>query len=143
VRHNLTIDQLGDLLERPLVSTLATYRRNGDVLLSPVWHEWRDGGLNICALPDDVKVRHIRRDPRASVVVYDQEPPYRGLELRASPYLLEEPSTYATVLRRIAVRYLGETEGSAYADTAGERGLVIRLEPGELRTWDFADDFAG
>jgi len=47
------------------------------------------------------------------------------------------------VLRRIAVPYLGESEGGAYADTAGERGLVIRLEPGDLRTRDFADDFGG
>lgn len=143
MRHNLSIEQLGDLVERPLVSTLATYRRSGSVLLSPVWHEWRDGGINICALPDDVKVRHIRRDPRASVVIYDQEPPYRGLELRATPRLLEEGIRYAEVLRRIAVRYLGESEGGAYAESAGERGLVIRLEPGELRTWDFADDFRG
>jgi len=44
-------------------------------LLSPVWHEWRDGGLNICAAADDVKVRNVRNDPRARVVVYDQEPP--------------------------------------------------------------------
>lgn len=143
MRHNLSIEQLGDLVERPLVSTLATYRRSGSVLLSPVWHEWRDGGINICALPDDVKVRHIRRDPRASVVIYDQEPPYRGLELRATPRLLEEGIRYAEVLRRIAVRYLGESEGGAYAESTGERGLVIRLEPGELRTWDFADDFSG
>ena len=143
MRHDLSIQQLGDLLELPLVSTLATYRRNGTVLLSPVWHEWHDGGLNICAMPSDVKVRHIRRDPRASVVIYDQVPPYRGLELRSSPRLLEDGPTYAAVIRRIAVRYLGEREGSAYAATAGERGVVIRLEPGELRTWDFADDFAG
>lgn len=143
MRHDLSIEQLGDLVDRPIVSTLATYRRDGTVLLSPVWHEWRDGGLNICALQDDVKVRHMRRDSRASVVIYDQQPPYRGLELRGSPRLSTDGTTYAAVIRRIAVRYLGEAEGAAYADTAGERGVVIRLEPGELRTWDFADDFAG
>jgi PPOX class probable F420-dependent enzyme len=143
VRHNLSIEQLGDLLERPLVATLATYRRDGNVLLSPVWHEWHDGGFHICDTPDDVKVRHIRRDPRASLVVYDQEPPYRGLEIRCVPRLLEDGSTYAAALRRIALRYLGVKNGNAYADGAGPRGLVIRLEDGELRTWDFADDFGG
>ena len=59
------------------------------------------------------------------------------------PTLDERSPEEAAVIRRIAVRYLGEREGSAYAATAGERGVVIRLEPGELRTWDFADDFAG
>lgn len=75
MRHDLTIEQLGDLVHLPLVATLATYRRDGTVLLSPVWHEWRDGGFNVCATPDDVKVRQIRRDPRASLVVYDSAPP--------------------------------------------------------------------
>jgi PPOX class probable F420-dependent enzyme len=143
VRHDLTIEQLGDLVHLPLVATLATYRRDGTVLLSPVWHEWRDGGFNVCATPDDVKVRQIRRDPRASLVVYDSAPPYRGVELRARPLLVEDGTTYAAVLRRVAVRYLGESNGGAYANTAGERGLVIRLEPGQLRTWDFVGDFAG
>ena len=140
MRRNLSIDDLGDLLDLPLVSTLATYRKDGTVLLSPVWHEWRDGGVNVCAWPNDVKVRHIRRDPRASLVVYDQVPPYRGLELRSTPRLVEDGGSYAEVLLRLAVRYLGRAAGREYADGAGDRGLVIRLEPGELRTWDFADE---
>ncbi len=41
--------------------------------------------------------------------------------------------------RAIAVRYLGE-EGEAYA-AGGHDEIVIRLEPGTLRAWDFADDF--
>ena len=142
MRHDLTIEQLGNLLELGLVSTLATYRKDGSALLSPVWHEWRDGGFNICVAPNDVKVRHIRRDARAILVVYDQDPPYRGVELRATPRLVDDGATYAAILRRVAVRYLGESRGDAYANSAGERGVVIRLEPGELRTWDFADDIS-
>src|SRR5207237_341634 len=46
------------------------------------------------------------------------------------------------VLRRIAVRYLGERAGNAYADKAAWEGVVLRLEPGELRAWDFADEYA-
>lgn len=37
----------GDLLDKPLVAVLATLRTDGTVLLSPVYHEWRDGGFNI------------------------------------------------------------------------------------------------
>jgi PPOX class probable F420-dependent enzyme len=140
VRHDLSVEQLGNLVHLPLVSTLATYRRDGSVLLSPIWHEWRDNGFNICAGSNDIKVRQIRRDGRASVVVYDQERPYRGLELRGTPSIIEDGSLYAAVLRRVAIRYLGETNGGAYADAAGDRGVIIRLQPGVLRTWDFADE---
>lgn len=38
---------LGDLLDKPLVAVLATLRTDGTVLLSPGYHEWRDGGFNI------------------------------------------------------------------------------------------------
>jgi len=133
VRKNLTPDDLGDLLEQPLVAVLATYRLDG-VLLSPVWHRWREGGFDVATGRDDVKVRHLRRDPRASIVVYEHVPPYRGIEVRGEARL--EPAGDA--VRRIAIRYLGERDGTAYADSAGDDTL-IRLEPGRLRAWDFAD----
>jgi hypothetical protein len=46
-----------------------------------------------------------------------------------------------SVVSRIAARYLGQEAGERYAETGGD-DLLIRLEPGELRAWDFADDFA-
>ena len=139
MRKGLTPDDLGDLLELPLVAVLATYRRDGTVLLSPVWHEWRDNGFNVVTGSRDIKAAHLRRDPRASIVVCDDDPPYRGLELRARARLSTPEDR--SILRRIATRYLGPEAGDRYAETAGDN-LLVRLEPGELRAWDFADDFA-
>jgi hypothetical protein len=48
------IGNLGDVLERPLVAVLATYRRDGTVLLSPIWHEWRDNGFSVEAVAQRV-----------------------------------------------------------------------------------------
>jgi len=139
MRKGLTPEDLGDLLELPLLAVLATYRRNGTVLLSPVWHEWRDGGFQVMTASRDGKAGHLRRDPRASIVVCDDCPPYRGIEIRTTARLrmLEDGS----VVSRIAARYLGQEAGERYAETGGD-DLLIRLEPGELRAWDFADDFA-
>jgi len=137
VRKRLTPADLGDLLELPRVAVLATYRRDGTVLLSPVWHEWRDGGFNVVTGSRDVKAVHLRRDPRASIVVYDDAPPYRGIEVRAQAQLV--PLDERSIVRRIATRYLGPEEGERYAEGSGD-DLLVRLEPGELRAWDFADD---
>ena len=41
MRKHLAIEELGDLVELPLLAVLATHRRDGSVLLSPVWPEWR------------------------------------------------------------------------------------------------------
>jgi PPOX class probable F420-dependent enzyme len=139
MRKGLAVEDLGDLTELPLVAVLATYRRDGTVLLSPVWHEWRDGGFNVVTGPHDVKAVHLRRDPRASIVVCDDSPPYRGIELRCTARL--DTTGVHEVVERIASRYLGPEAGSSYAETSGD-GLLIRLEPGGLRAWDFADDFS-
>ncbi|MGN6170096.1 MAG: pyridoxamine 5'-phosphate oxidase family protein [Solirubrobacteraceae bacterium] len=137
MRKDLDPDDLDGLLERPLVAVLATYRANGEVLLSPVWHRWRDGGFDVLTGWDDVKARHLRRDPRAGILVYEHEPPYRGIEVKGRALLgRADPD----IVRAMAVRYLGVEKGEAYAAGAGDNTLV-RLEPGHLRAWDFADDF--
>jgi PPOX class probable F420-dependent enzyme len=138
VRRDLAIDDLGDLLEQRLVAVLATYRRDGGVLLSPVWHEWRDGGFDLATGAGDVKVQHLRRDPRASIVVCEHVPPYRGVELRAHARFVTEGAHEAAV--RLAVRYLGKEQGEAYVACEAD-DVLIRLEPGELRAWDFADEY--
>lgn len=139
MRRDLTVDDIGDLVVLPLLATLATYRQDGTVLLSPVWHEWRDGGFNVVTGSRGVKARQLRRDSRASIVVAEHSPPYRGVELRGSARLLTA-GVEAAVLR-IASRYLGQEAGAAYARQAPD-DLVIRLEPGDLRVWDFADELS-
>jgi PPOX class probable F420-dependent enzyme len=135
----LTIAQLGDFVREPWCATLATYRSNGTVLLSPVWHEWVDGGFNVVTLANDVKAKHLRRDLRAGLVVAENSPPYRGIEVSARAVLGSDSAGRA--LARIAVRYLGPERGEAYARAASAESLVIiRIEPGRLRTWDFADE---
>ncbi len=133
------IEPLGDLVELPLLAVLATHRRNGSVLLSPVWHEWRDGGFNVVTLSGDGKVNHLRQDARANIVVCEQVPPYRGVELRTEARLLTDGVHDATL--RIASRYLGSKAGADYAENGGD-DLLVRLEPGHLRAWDFADDLS-
>jgi PPOX class probable F420-dependent enzyme len=137
MRKNLTVDDLGDLVGLPLLAVLATYRRDGTVLLSPVWHEWRHGGFQVVTGSGDVKAAHLRRDPRASIVVCEHSPPYRGVELRGRARLVT--AGVADAVTRIASRYLGPEAGAAYAER-GNDDLLIRLEPGDLRAWDFADD---
>jgi len=99
------MDDLGDLAELRLLAVLATYRHDGTVLLSPVWHEWRGGGFHIVTSSRDVKAVHLRRDPRANIVVCEHSPPYRGVEFRCNAQLLTAGAGDA--VKRIASRYLG------------------------------------
>jgi PPOX class probable F420-dependent enzyme len=142
VRKNLPVEELGDFLEQPFNATLATYRRDGSALLSPVWHEWRDGGFSIITGPDDVKLRHIERQGRAVAVVSDNDFPFRGVEVSGAPSIVRDKVFSRDTLERIAIRYLGEARARVYLSNSTGDSVVIRLEPGQLRTWDFADDAA-
>jgi PPOX class probable F420-dependent enzyme len=138
VRTNLRVEDLDGFLDEPLVAVLATLRSDGSVLLSPVWHEWRDGGFNVWVGADDVKARHLRRDPRASILVAESQPPLRGIEVRGSARIVEEDAVETAV--RIASRYIGPERGAAYVRSSTGRHVTVRLEPGVLRAWDFADE---
>ena len=139
MRTGLTVDDLNGFLELPVVAVLATHQRDGTVLLSPVWHRWRDGGFEIWVGGNDVKVRHLRRDPRATVLVAETDPPYRGVEVRGEAAFIER-DVVASALE-IASRYVGEERGTAFVGSNAADDLIVRVAPGEIRVWDFADDF--
>jgi hypothetical protein len=82
-----------------------------------------------------VQTRHLRRDPRATILVAEAGPPFRGIEIRGEARFIEDDVT------ETAVRYLGPQEGAAYVDAANGTGVIVRIEPGHVRTWDFADEY--
>lgn len=77
------------LLEAPSPAVLTTYRKDGSVLVSPVWFRWATGFFEVVIAEGDVKLRHRARDPRCILVVFDSVPPFRGVEVRGVPELVE------------------------------------------------------
>ena len=57
MRTNLSVEDLGTFLDEPRVAVLATLRVDGTVLLSPVYHEWREGAFNVVIETQNVKAR--------------------------------------------------------------------------------------
>ena len=138
MRDDLAIQDLSEFLADPVVATLATYGADGTIRLSPVWCEWMDGGFNVVVADGDVKARHLELDSRASLVVYENDPPYRGVEIRTTVVLANEGAHEAEV--RMAYKYLGADKAESWLASTNWDPLLVRLEPGEIRVWDFADD---
>jgi PPOX class probable F420-dependent enzyme len=136
VNRGLTPDQLDGLLDERRLATLATIRKDGTILLSPLWYSWEDGGFTLAVAAGDGKLKHIDREPRVSIVVAEDEFPYRGFEVRGVARIVDVP--YGPEIRRIATRYVGPAAADYYDDERG--GTVLRVEPGDARGWDFRDD---
>jgi PPOX class probable F420-dependent enzyme len=136
MNRGLSPDQLDGLLDELRLATLATIRQDGSILLSPIWYIWEDGGFTLGISAGDGKLKHMAREPRVTIVVAEDELPYRGFEIRGLAQLTDIP--YGPVMRRIARRYVGPKGEGFYADS--HDGVVVRIESGDRRGWDFRDD---
>ena len=136
MNRGLTPDDLGGLLDEVHLAHLATFRKDGSVLLSPIWYLWEDGGFTLGMAAGDGKLTHLARDPRVTIVVGEDAFPYRGFEMRGTATLPDIP--YGPTIRRIAERYVGAKGAAFYDDDHG--GTIVRIEDGQSRGWDFRDD---
>jgi PPOX class probable F420-dependent enzyme len=127
-------EKVRSLLEAPAPAVLATYRKDGSALVSPVWFRWRYGGFEVVIAEGDVKLRHLAANPECTLVVFETVPPFRGVEVRGTAELIEGDVTSAR--REIASRYLGEDAGQRYAAQRSKPGVLVRLEASEPRVWD-------
>lgn len=141
MRRGLRPGDLGDLLERPECATLAVHLEDGGLLLRPVWFEWRDGAFLFTTDRLDRKLRALERDPRCSILVAEDEWPYRSLEVRGVATWTTDG--YREAAGRILRRYHPTADPVAYADafdSPASPGYVVRLAPGVLTAFDFADE---
>jgi PPOX class probable F420-dependent enzyme len=140
MRTNLSIADLGDLLERPIIAVLATRRPDDTTMLSPVWFEWDSEAVVIWTTGmKEGKNRHLAADPRATIVIAEQDLPYRGLEVTGRAELSSDG--FDAAVRRISARYVGATAAAELANGFKEPGILIRMHPDRLRAWDFVDDW--
>ncbi len=112
----MTADWIGpvrSLLEGPSPAVLTTYRKDGGALVSPVWFRWSDGAFEVVIAKGDLKLRHLQRDPRCILVVFESVRPFRGVEARGVAELVEGDVGEARAA--IAGRYLGAEDGARFA----------------------------
>jgi PPOX class probable F420-dependent enzyme len=131
-----SLDSVRPLLEAPSAAVLTTYRRDGTALVSPVWFRFAGGVFEVVIAEDDIKLVHLNRDPRCSLVVFESVPPFRGMEVRGEPELVWRDVT--AVRTAIACRYLGEEAGRRFAEQRSVPGVLLRLVPISPRVWDLS-----
>ena len=131
------IEHVRSLLEAPSPAVLTTYRKDGSALVSPVWFRFEDGAFEVVIAKGDVKLRHLARDPRCILVVFEAVRPFRGVELRGRAELVEVDVTAARTA--IAGRYLGAEDGRRFAaERRSKPGVLLRLVPESPRVWDLS-----
>ena len=107
---------------------LAVVRRNGAPHVVPIWFVIDSDDSNdyvVFTTPSDsVKGRVLRRDPRFSMCVDDQNPPYSYVTFHAEATVSEDPAELLVWATKLGGRYMGAEVAEAF----GKRNAV----PGEL-----------
>ena len=139
---NEWVEGVRSLLVAPAPAVLRTYRKDGSANVSPVWFRCAGDAFEVVIAEGDVKLRHLARDPRCVLLVFEAVPPFRGVEARGTAELVE---CDVTPLRAaIAGRYLGASNGERFADERGAKpGVLLRLRVSEPRVWDLSKILPG
>ena len=128
---------MDSLLDGPSPAVLTTYRMDGSALVTPVWFRWTGEAFEVVIAESDVKLVHLKRDPRCTLVIFEAVAPFRGIEVKGTPELVEGDVTAARTA--IAGRYLGPDAGARFAEERRTRpGVLLRLRPDTPRTWNLA-----
>lgn len=110
---------------------LAVVRKDGSPLVTPVWFLVEpDGTVVFMTGKGTVKGRALLRDPRVSLCVEDDEPPFAFVRIDGVAELSEDPAELGPWATRIAERYMGPERAQEFGERNGVPGeLLVRVRP--------------
>ena len=109
---------------------LAYSGADGRPLVAPIWFIVEDGDLVFNTGRDTAKGRALARDPRATLCVDLEEPPYGFVQVQGEAEISEDPGELVRTATAIAARYMGQDRAEEFGKRNGVPGeLVVRLRP--------------
>ena len=110
--------------------------------VAPIWFIVEDGDMLFATHEGAGRARAMRRDPRISLVVDVEEPPYAFVKVDGTVEITEDPDEVLRVATLAGGRYMGEDQAEAYGARNGVPGeCVIRLRPASIAGFDGISDW--
>ena len=129
----MTPQEITDYLAAPYIAVMVTLHRHGSPHVTPNWYRYDGTVLTFITRKDRLKYRHLQRDNRISVCIYD--PPV------ASHYVVISGTATCTdqdiwdEARRIIARYRTPEEVDGYvARWQTEPRVLITVTPTHIAT---------
>lgn len=128
---SMTEDEWHAFLRDPVrTAKVATVRKDGRPHVAPVWFDLDGDELVFTTGGSSVKGRALRRDPRVSIAVDDERPPFAFVIIEGTATISEDLAELRAWATRIAGRYMGAAAAEAYGARNGVPGeLLVRVRP--------------
>jgi nitroimidazol reductase NimA-like FMN-containing flavoprotein (pyridoxamine 5'-phosphate oxidase superfamily) len=113
-------------------------RANAGPLTAPIWYSYEDGLVCFTTGADSLKGRLMTLGTHISMVAQTETPPYQYVSVEG-PIVTREAADLERDIRPMAIRYLGKSQGNAYADASSSDGnVLIKMQPEKWLTVDYS-----
>ena len=126
-------DKAQKFLEQPFVGTVTTLRDDGSPHSTIVWVDTDTDEVLFNTAAGRAKERHLRRDPRVSLLVVDPENTYRWLAVSGNVELTTEGAD--DQIDKLAKKYLGQDEYPWR--NPEEQRITVRINPEHVDSFGF------
>lgn len=119
-----------DLLQRPIVVTLATVMQNGQPQATPVWFSYDGTHILINTARGRAKDRNMTERPKVSILSVDPDDPYRYLEIRGVIEVITEEGAVDHI-NQLSAKYLDRPDYYAGNEQrkATETRVIYKIRP--------------
>lgn len=118
---------------------LALVLPSGRPSVTPVWFVYEDDGVvRFNTMGDSPKARAMRAEPRVSLLVDLEEPPYAFVRIDADARLVDDdPALLLRTATEIGGRYMGADRAEEYGRrNAADGEVVVELRPSKVVAFD-------
>jgi PPOX class probable F420-dependent enzyme len=134
--------ELDRFLSGRRVAVLGTVGRDGAPVLTPIWYLYREGRLYMRTDKQSVKAKNVAREPRVTVCVQDERPPYASVTIHGKATV--EPAR-ERLGEQMARHYLGALGAAGYQRTAaetieGREEVTLVVTPERVLSQDFSQE---
>jgi len=122
-----------DLVDRPIVVTLATLMPDGAPQANPVWFDYDGEYIRINTARGRQKDENMLERPYVTILSVDPENPYRYLEIRGK--IVESTEEGAVDhIESLSRRYTGEPYYTAEKPQGNQVRVMFKIEPTRVLT---------
>jgi PPOX class probable F420-dependent enzyme len=122
-------DDVSEFLARPNAAVVATLRPDGSPHTAVTWYDWDDGRVLLNMAESRLRLRFMRRDPRAALTAFPPGNWYEHVSLIGRVVSIEDDSDLADI-DRLALRYTGRP-----FSRRGQKRVSAWLEPERWHGW--------
>ncbi len=142
MREMTTDEALEFLATGTRTAKVAWVASDGRPHVAPIWFIVEGSDILFNTGAGAGKARAMQRDPRISLVVDVEEPPYAFVKVDGTVELTEDPDELLRVATVIGGRYMGADQAEAYGARNGVPGeCLVRVRPTSIAGFDGIADW--